>query len=160
MKYIIAICIDYVFVFITYLKYLFFKIYKPQNVLFSVTSIKENVYNDTIDINWILKNIKYSSHINKDKLYLFPHYNLDTMLNIEPEHKIIAAFLKNENNCIDNITTLIRQLAGPRQNFYSDTEYNVNTKDIFGIYKKQLSIITLNKTFVFDLSTNNILNFK
>ena len=156
---ILLYLIDYIFIFITYFKYLFLKFNRPKDVIFSIKTIN-NDDKDITKIYWILKNKNYTSFFKKDRLEFFPHYNLDTMLNFTPEHKIFASFLHSNKSNIENVTAFIQELAGPMQNFYSDTEYIINTKDIFGLCDKVLSIITINNKFVFDLSKNNLLNLK
>ena len=73
------------------------------------------------------------------------------------EHIIISATLKHNNN-IEEITSYIKELAGPKSNFYSDIQnYTVESERIFGICNKNLTILTNKGNFNFDLSKNNIL---
>ena len=62
----------------------------------------------------------------------------------------------NETKEITNITTLIKQIAGPFQNFYKGI-YTITSKDIFGIQNKNLQLITSKSSYNFDLSKDNIL---
>ena len=113
--------------------------------------------NKIYSFEWIFDNLIYKQYLNRNTLkYLVP-YSIYNLRNQSPEHKIIACLLKdNETNEISNITNIIKQVAGPSQNFYRGI-YKIYSKDIFRFQNKNLQIITTKSSYNFDLSKDNIL---
>lgn len=110
---------------------------------------KEKIY-------WSIDGNNYIFPIKKDTVYFFPPYSFQEMRCCIKDNKILTAFIKSENQ-FENVTQYIKSLAGPKQNFYKDLSFNINTFDIFPQCKKTLYIMTDKKQFDFDLSKDNII---
>lgn len=113
----------------------------------------------SFSIDWSFNNISYISFYNYDTISYFPPYGFYDIQKSQPDVKIIAGLLRNnEDNNIINITTFIKKLAGPKQNFYKDHQFlNVTTRSVWGIQNKTLTIITSLNNFHFNLSEDNVL---
>ena len=110
-------------------------------------------------INWKLNGTEYKFILSKDSSEHFPPYSFHTMKHAIPETKIVSAFLKDKGSH-DPVTTvgkIVKQYAGPKQNFYRDTGCKIMTSDIWGICDKTLTLITTKGNKDFDLSVDNIL---
>lgn len=176
------------FVFIevfTYFQSLYFyivKYFKPKEPFFNVQKVitfnndgsKNNTdiyltkknWKDLIVFNkccitWALNSIQYINYYKNTELNMFPPYSFEDIRSPNKNEKIMVALLIDnidKNKPMMNITNIIKQYAGPKENFYNDIDnYEVNTEDIFGTCKKTLQIITSKKTYNFDLQKNNII---
>ena len=125
--------------------------------------LKETVYDfkkySKAIIHWTVNESDYKFILTSDSYDFFPPYSFHTLKTCIPTTKIVSAFLKSKSseNEFDSVGKLVKQLAGPKQNFYRDTEYKIMTSDVWGICDKKLSIITSNGVKEFDLSKDNIL---
>lgn len=113
--------------------------------------------NDIYCFEWVFDNITYKQYLCQNTLHYLVPYTFNDMRNPVCDHKIIACILHHNNTQkVENITMHIRQIAGPKQNFYKNI-YNIHTRDIFGIKDSNLQIITTKAKYDFDLSKDNIL---
>jgi hypothetical protein len=109
-------------------------------------------------ITWTFDNTPFKFYINNESANYFPPYSFNTMRFCKKENKFIAALLKNnETEEIQSVIGLVKQISGPKQNFYKDLPFHITTREVWGICNKTLSIVTLNKTYDFDLNSDNIL---
>ena len=105
----------------------------------------------------IFDNCKYKQYLNNKTVQFLVPYSIHTLRTKSSDFKIIACILtNNENKEVTNITTFIKQIAGPFQNFYMGI-YTIRSKDIFGIQNKNLQLVTSKSSYNFDLSKDNIL---
>ena len=148
---------------------------KKTNIFFELSNVccttsKEDVTNiflsnNKIDFShnkiycfdWIFDNKIYKQFLNEYTIHnLFP-YTFFSIRNTIQEHKIISALITDNNtNNIYNKTKYIKMIAGPKQNFFNDI-YQIHSDDIFGLQSKTLQIVTIKKTYIFDLSKDNVL---
>ena len=107
---------------------------------------------------WMFNNSTYITYFTKKNINHFLPYTLFNLYCAEPRNKFIACLLTdNITNEIENCTTLIKQLAGPYQNFYNDIPIEIHSQHIWGITNKTLTIITLKDKHTFNLEKDNIL---
>lgn len=104
---------------------------------------------------WTFYNKKYYTIIkSKNDLIKFIPYSFYEMSQ-PSENKIISAFLINNDKTIENVTSLVKQYSGPKNNFYSDIDLEVCTSDLFNISDKQLKIIMVGKELNYNLNQPN-----
>ena len=143
--------------------HIFFKVNDVYNNQINITNnFLENKYTNLLEnkvfcFEWTIDNVMYKQYLNGNTLKFFVPYTFFEIRNMTPDNKIIAALLtNNETKEVENITSFVKEIAGPKQNFYKDF-YNVCTKDVFDLQDCNLQIITTNKSCYFDLSKDNIL---
>lgn len=138
------------------------KVYCPSSTLNFTYNFNKNinfdyVYDGVLCFEWTFDNINYKQYLSKESFQFLAPYSIFNMRYKSPDNKIIACLITNKDtNEIENLTSTIKQMAGPKQNFFKGL-YNIHTIDIFGLQNKILQIITTNTTCYFDLSKDNIL---
>ena len=90
--------------------------------------------NFLIDIEYKFNNKNYKINIKKEKSlnFEFPVYDTVSIKNIKSLNQILYSCVKdnnNENYELD-ITEHLEYYAGPKKNFYNDTEYFITLQDI------------------------------
>ena len=109
-------------------------------------------------LSWSVKNTQYKFLLSKDSADLFPPYSFHALKHCIPENKIVTAYIQNaDDNSLENVGKLIKQIAGPKQNFYRDVGLLFKTSDLWGTCNKTLSVVTTKTTKTFDLSKDNVL---
>ena len=135
------------------------------------TSIKSKYFTDSnwnennfekCEIKWSIDKNEYVSYLLPSTITNFPHYFLEEMRTCKKENKIIAALLEDKNyNSVEYVSDIIKQAAGPKANFYKDTDFKVQSRLIFGIRPNCFLTIINSKgtTLKYDLNTDNIIHF-
>ena len=109
-------------------------------------------------LSWSVHGVQYKFLLSQDSADNFPPYSYHEMRHCTPENKIVTAFIQDsDGNIVDNVGKLIKQMAGPKQNFYKDLGLQLKTGDMWCIGDKTLSIVTSKCTKTYDLSKDNIL---
>jgi len=155
----------------TWFQILISKAKKKENTFFKLLNVYDNKNDDItesfklsmhicdsqkIKVIWIFHNEKFINMFDNTSIKHFPPYNfIDCKTKTS---KIVAGLLVNrKTKDIETVTSTIKQYAGPKHNFYSDIDYVVNTKDIYGICDKLLVIIFSDRKQMYDLNNNHIL---
>lgn len=146
--------------------------FPKRNVFFAIDYVSEDSKNITNEyltnkakiedkkwtMYWTFDNKQYIQVIDRQSVDSFPPYSFYHMRNHFQMHKIISGLLKDNANNFTDVTHIVKKIAGPNQNFYKDTvDFEVHTKDFFGLVDQKLVIITLLSTVEFDLSKDNVL---
>lgn len=171
-----------VFLFQVYTRIVFFftQLYKDyfeeekRESFFIVNSVvcnNENItdyyiYKNTFDfkkytqslIDWKVNGKMYTFYLTEKSAEYFPPYSFHSLKSCLPENRIVTALIvDNSDKSIENVSKLIKQIAGPKQNFYKDLDYSIKCSDIWDFCDKTLTITTTTQTKQFDLSKDNIL---
>jgi len=146
-------------------KYIFFKIvnvYCKSHKLQITDKFISNknfkiLNNEVYCFEWIFDNIKYIQYLHDTTLQYLVPYTIHNLRNDQVYNKIIACLTTdNITKNIQNITLFLKQIAGPKQDFYKGI-YQIHTKDVFGLVNKHLQITTTKQYICFDLTKDNIL---
>jgi hypothetical protein len=90
--------------------------------------------NFLIDIEYKFNNKNYKINIKKEKSvnFEFPVYDPVSIKSIKSLNQILYACVKDttNENCELDITKHLEYYAGPKKNFYNDTEYFITLQDI------------------------------
>ena len=109
-------------------------------------------FNNLLEVKYNLNNkdywIQYNSN-NKIEKFLFPIYDdISSGAFKETDDNIILVSLDQENINNDDLLTIIKELSGPKGNFYKDIGYIITKNNILSLINRELGINIKN--------TNNI----
>ena len=101
-------------------------------------------FNHLLEVKYNFNNkdywIQYNSDNKIDK-FLFPIYdNISSGAFKENNDNIILVSVDKENIDNDDLLTLIKQISGPKGNFYKDLGYIIRKNDIVSLVNRELDI--------------------
>ena len=84
-----------------------------------VTNKFDLTHDEVYSFEWMFDNVKFIQYLNKNTLQYLVPYSFYNMRCQPPDNKIIGTIVThNETKEIENITPFMKQIAGPKQNFY------------------------------------------
>ena len=109
-------------------------------------------FNHLLEVKYNVNNkdywIQYNSD-NKIEKFLFPIYDdISSGAFKETDYNIILVSLDQENINNDDLLTIIKELSGPKGNFYKDIGYIITKNNILSLINRELGINIKNTNII------------